>query len=220
MLLGKHGTPKPLQLALIVACATIVLLVVIVTFLSWRQFEQDRTAASQGTATAEMEKSLTAIYGAEVRTTIETFESRWLSLEAHTNPSLQSELATGPYLDYWGYARQGSAIYDEPVWLVTRSATVQRLAVLEHGSDRIKAVAHVVIVSDEITPKGVFKQSLAPDLMCGVYVFVRESDTWKLAAYFNATDPRYVDRDWSEAPDWLKRIIGDLPSEAVRDCNT
>jgi len=174
----------------------------------------------QGTATAEMEKSLTAIYGVEVRTTIEGFESRWLSLEAHTNPSLQSELATGPYLDYWGYARQGPAIYDEPVWLVTRSAMVQRLAVLEHTNDRFKAVAHVVIMSDEITPRGVFKQSLAPDSMCGIYVFVREADTWKLTAYFNATDPKYVDRDWNEAPDWLKQIIGDLPSEAVRDCDS
>ena len=56
---------------------------------------------------------------------------------------------------------------------------------------------------------GVYMESLPPIKICGIYVFVRDDDIWKLAGFFNTADPR----DWDYAPDWLKDIIGELPDQ-------
>lgn len=215
---GKRNTRRPLIILAFSAFVILALTMTAAGYLVWRLTQQDRKASLQATATSEAERFLTETYGREVQATIENFESGWLSLETHKNPGIESELATGPYLDYFGLARKGQAIYDEPSWLITKSATVTRVRVLEYSPERFKAVAHVIAMIDEITPKGEFKQSLPPNRSCGLYVFAREDGKWKLAAYFNATDLRYVDRDWREAPDWLRQIIGDLPSEAVSGC--
>ena len=158
-------------------------------------------------ATAEVERSLAGAFGVEVRSTIENFASRWSSLDAHLDPSIQSELATGPYLEYYGLARKGTALYEEPFWLITRSAIVVSFRVLEYSAGRFKAVGCVVKLTDETDTAGVFRKSLPAYESCGVYVFVREENTWKLAGFFNTADPR----DWDYAPDWLKEIIGELP---------
>lgn len=160
-------------------------------------------------ATAEAERALTVVYGVEARNTIENFESKWLGFEAHRSPATQSGLATGPYLEYWGYAREGTALYNEPSWRITRSAFVKSVRVLEYNPERFKAVACVIKNSDEVTQEGVVNETLSPLEICGVYVFVRQDSVWKLAGFFNTADPR----DWDHAPDWLKQIIGELPSQ-------
>jgi hypothetical protein len=66
---------------------------------------------------------------------------------------------------------------------------------------------------DEVTPQGEFKRSLPPAKSCGVYVFVREDDVWKLATYFDMSVPQDIDRDWRDAPAWSKQLIGDLPRD-------
>lgn len=170
--------------------------------------------ATSRQATAGARRLLTETYGAEVQAVIENFERRWLSLESHKDPSIQSELATGPDLDYWGYARKGKALYDEPFWLITKSAVVKRLQVLEYSPEQIKAVARVIKLSDKITPREEFIESMPPYESCGVYVFVHKDNVWKLATYFDMTVSRDIERDWAREPDWSKQLIGDLPHDA------
>jgi hypothetical protein len=176
-------------------------------------FGTDQRATSESLqVTVTAETSLTETHGVEVCDVIENFELQWGSLEAHRNPSVQSELAIGPFLHYWGYARMGEAIYDEPFWLVTTSATVKNVRVIEYSSERFRAVASVARRVDKTTTEGVIIESSLPRGHCEIYVFVRANNTWKLAGSF-LTDgpPQDVERDWRDAPDWLKDIIGELP---------
>lgn len=161
--------------------------------------------------------SLTESHEEEARLAIENFELRWYSLEAHKEPSIQSEVATDPYLHYVGYAREGKAIYDEPSWLIIKSVVIDGLTVLEYTDNRLKITAHIVRQIDEITPQGELRQSLPAVKSCGVYVFVRESNAWKLAGLFDMTNINNVLRDWRDAPDWLHQIIGDLPQSGCAD---
>lgn len=204
--IGQHVRPLSWLLCLILAGLLFQL------FACQGLFNSDtdhQTTPSDFQATAEAERVLIVEHGSEVRSQIENFESRWFSLEAHLDPGIQSELATGPYLEYFGNARQGASLYDEPFWLVTTAAVVGNLRVLEYSPERFKAVACSVETTDKMTTDGVFIESLPPLDICGVYVFVREDDKWKLAGFFNTADPR----DWNYAPNWLKEIIGDLPNE-------
>jgi hypothetical protein len=158
------------------------------------------------------EAYLTDTYGDEVSGVIETFEGKWLSLEAHVNPAMQSELATEPYLEIYGYARMGDAIYDEPFWLATTSAKALTVRVVEYTPERFKAVASVARTYDKTTTEGEIIAPSQSNGVCGVYVFVREDDTWKLSGLFlTGGPPDEVAREWGRAPRWLKDIIGDLP---------
>jgi hypothetical protein len=176
-------------------------------------FDGSQRAASESLqATATAEAALTVTYGPEVSSIIENFEMQWRSFEAHVDPSVQSELATGPFLDYWGYARRGEAIYDEPFWSVITFADVEHIRVLEYGPKYSKAVASVSRVFNDVTPEGKIIRSSRPGGRCGIYVFTHKDSAWKLAGFF-LTDgpPQDVERDWRDAPDWLKDIIGELP---------
>jgi hypothetical protein len=168
--------------------------------------------------TAEAERSLTTKYGVEVGSAIENFEIKWSALESIRNPSIQAEVATGRFLDYFGNARHGDAVYQEPFWLITRSATVTRVRVLEYTAERFRAIACVTGSIDKTDTKGVTQESLPPYKIRGVYVFVKENNRWKLAAFFDTTDPKRSLRDWDYAPDWLKQAIGDLPDLVDNDC--
>jgi len=167
---------------------------------------------ASATATAAAEAFLTQTYGAEVTSAIEGFESRWFSLDAHVDPAVQSKIATGLYLEYFGYARAGAALYDEPFWLVTTSAEVKKVRVVEYSPERFKAVASVVRMYNKTTTEGEIIELARSDTVCAVYVFVREDQTWKLAGLFlTGGTSEEVAREWSRAPGWLKEIIGDLP---------
>lgn len=172
--------------------------------------------ARQATATAEA--LLTEEHGAEVRRVIEDFQMRWHGLEAHVDPSIQAEVATGPFLRCHGNAGYGEAIYDEPFWLVITSAKVKNVRVLEYSPECFKAVASVARTVDKIRPDGTVLESSLPAGHCGIYVFVREDGVWKLAGFF-LTDPPLDDvvRDWHDAPAWLKEIIGELPEGELCD---
>jgi hypothetical protein len=175
----------------------------------------DQSATSESLqATKETETQLTETYGAEVRSVIERFELQWGSLEAHTDPSIQSQVATGPYLEYFGYARLSEAIYAQPFWLITTSASVEKVRVLEYGPVRLKAIAGVVREVAEVTTGGEPKQSRGTLRICGIYVFAREDTIWKLVGFFRIIgDPEEVTSTWEDSAPWLKDIIGGLPDE-------
>jgi len=159
-------------------------------------------------ATVTAEALSTEMHEAEVRSAIENFELRWYSLEAHKNPSIQSQLVAEPHLNLgWG-----EEVYDEPFWLVITSAKVEEIQVLEYSLERFKAVAFVARTFDKTTTEGTIIESLLPSGRCGVYVFVHEDSSWKLAGLFVLMGtPQEIERDWNYAPDWLKETIGELP---------
>ncbi len=155
---------------------------------------------------------MTQTSGAKVSSVIENFEMRWSSLEANLNPAIQSEVATGPYLEHFGYARDGEAIYDEPFWLVIMSAEVRKVRVVEYSPERFKAVASVARTYNKTTTEGEIIDSGLSYPVCAVYVFVREDQTWKLAGLFlTGGTSEEVAREWDRAPGWLKETIGGLP---------
>ena len=131
----------------------------------------DSTPASVS-ATSTAKASLTMAHEAEVRSAIEGFELRWHSLEAITNPQIESEVATGPYLEFRGNAHLGDSIYDEPFWLVIKSVEVRSLRVLEYSPERFKALASVDRWFDKTTTEGVVIESSIPSGLCGIYVFL------------------------------------------------
>jgi hypothetical protein len=167
-------------------------------------------------ATAAAETSLTGMYGTEVRAAIENFETKWYSLEEHLDPEIQSQIATGEFLRQFGHTYNSSKPFGEPYGLLTKSAVVVSVRVLEYGPQRFKAVAGVVEQTDQVTPQGEFTKSLPFRKFCGVYVFLKEENIWKLAAFFDITDSNTVARDWENASVTLKPIVGDLPES---DCN-
>ncbi len=167
-------------------------------------------------ATYEAETTLTGKYGAEVRGAIENFEKKWFSREEQLDPGIQSEIATGNFLRTFGHTEDKAKPFGEPFGLVTQSAVVVGVRVLDYSLERFKAIASVIKQTDEVTPEGEFKKARPYRKFCGVYVFLREDNLWKLAAFFDITDLDHLDRDWSLAPPDLKETIGDLPSS---DCN-
>ena len=156
-------------------------------------------------ATRQAETQLTLVHGAQVRDLIEKHEAQWFSLDAYRDPSIQGELASGRYLDFWGLA--GFDVADEASWYVTTSAFARSITVLEYNIQRIKATACVIREVVEILPNEEPVGPLPPRDWCGVYVFSKEDTTWKLVGYFNLLDRRH----WEYAQPWLKEIIGDLP---------
>jgi hypothetical protein len=168
--------------------------------------------------TAEAEESLTTTHGVEVGSAIESFEIKWSALESIRNPSIQSEVATGPFLDYFGNARHGDAIYQEPFWLVTRSVTVTSVRVLEYTIEGFRAIACITKSLDETNTEGVVQKSLSPYKFRGIYVFVKDNNRWKLNAFFDTTDPKKSLRDWDYASDWLKQAVGNLSGMIDKDC--
>lgn len=154
---------------------------------------------------------LTVEHGSEVSQAIERFEQKWLSQEAHLNPIIQSQVATGEELKFFGLSKDKLAL--EPYWLVTESATASDVIVLSYNSQRFKAFAHVTKQIYKTTPQGLITDSLKPYDYCSVYVFIKESNVWKLQAFLNLAQRR--DYEQGGRFSWYGQILGDLPSETI-----
>jgi len=112
-------------------------------------------------ATAEAEAFLTETYGMEVSNVIENFESQL----------------------------RGGGTGGRPLWYTTL-ASVKSARVLEYSTERFKAVADVMREMAEETAGGEFIAGSEESIRtCGVYVFVREDDTWKLVGHLPRTCP-------------------------------
>jgi hypothetical protein len=168
--------------------------------------------------TADAENKLTIDHGEEVRSAIGKFETNWLTLASIRNPSLQSEIATGKYLEYFGVAREGKSIFDEPFWLITKSATVTSVRVLEYNADQFKAIACVKSLVIKTNTNGKIMDYLPPHDFRGIFIFSRENNVWKLSDYLETTNPDNALYTWDTTPDWSKKLIGDFSTEVDQDC--
>lgn len=141
----------------------------------------------------------------EVADTIVSFETLWLSEQSHRDPIFQTELAKGKYLEQMRYAN--SNIQNELEWLVTEKAELEKLQLIEYSEQRFKAEACVKKSGKKIHPDGTVVGTFSDVQACGIYVFVKSEDRWKLLGYINTMDSR----TYEHAPDWLKEIIGEVP---------
>lgn len=197
----------------------LVLLLVAAAVASYIAISHWHIVSASATATAEAVVLLDEAHGSEVKNTIENLESKWFAFAAYKDPSVQANLATSRYLRDSGSAVRPADLLGESSWLVTKSASVMTVRVLEFTVNRFKALARVQRAVDSVSPQGEVLESLPLQYYCSVYVFVWEDEKWKIAAYFNATQTRYVERDWRDASDWLRQIIGDLPEETISYCD-
>jgi hypothetical protein len=94
------------------------------------------------------------------------------------------------------------------------------MRLLEYSAIRFKALAYVIEAVDRILPQGNLVDTLPLHRVCGVYAFSKDGGKWKLAAFFDATETQYIDRDWRNMPNWQKQIIGDLPDQTTYFCDS
>jgi hypothetical protein len=143
----------------------------------------------------------------EVSSVIADFESLWLSEQSHKDPAFQAELATGEYLDHLGYVN--AHIESEVEWWVTNAAELKSLQLIEYEQQRFKAEACVLKSGRKIRPNGDFIGLFSDVRVCGIYVFVKPENKWKLLGFLNNMDSRSYER----TPDWLREIIGEIPQK-------
>lgn len=186
------------------------------------QFEKESAIASAtssviSTATAEAEAQLVEHYGAEISDLIETFAVQWLSFERLKDCDANSTLVTEQFLDTGG----GLCLSR---WLVgpaadstiTKSAAVRQMRVLEYAPDRFKALVTLDRVMQKVNVvTGAAVEPATTDVNCGIYIFVREDDIWKLDFFFWTHDSRTardtIIREWRLATEMVGEAIGELP---------
>lgn len=143
----------------------------------------------------------------EVSNVILNFEMLWLSEKSHRDPIFQAELATGEYLDRLSYIN--SNVQNEVEWFVTDMAELASLRLIEYDQQRFRAEACVTTSGRKIHPNGDLLGLFSDVRVCGIYVFVKIENIWKLLGFLNNMDPR----NYEHAPDWLKEIIGEIPQK-------
>lgn len=203
---------------LILCCTTIALvgcaaLAYVVLRPKWEEYNAHVEAYE---ATVEAERALTQAHGDEVREVIEQYNARVGGFDTAKDPSLLSELATGPYLEYLRDA--GESLSDAPSWYVTSSVHVEGVRVLEYTPDRFRAIGCGVLQIDRVTSTGQVMKTLPPSEFWAIFVFVREDGAWKAVAALDTIIRDTFARDWEYVPDWMKDELGDVPSDMYKGC--
>jgi hypothetical protein len=190
---------------LAVSCLAVIIITRILLKVEQQQFESIQ-------ATRNAERQLTDIYGPEVEVAIYNFEVARHSLGARKDPGIRAEVATGPYLEFWNRVSDDEGTGEEPMWLVAAHTSITKVLVYEYSPERFKAGACLRKDLKKVRPDGTFVEDVSLGDHCGIYVFERVEGSWKLAGYFFTSLPySSIKRDWSQLPEWLQEILGDLP---------
>jgi len=160
------------------------------------------------------ELQLTREHGQEATRALDGFLSIWLSVEADSNPLLLADVAMSPYVDSLiSPTPENGGICGLDECRVTKSFSIEGVRVLDYAQDRFKIIACVTENLEQVTPQGEYIAELPPDEYRTIYVFGKQGDSWKLEGAFELSDDTdHIYRDWAYSPDWLKAIIGELPS--------
>ncbi|MBN1452133.1 MAG: hypothetical protein JW963_14040 [Anaerolineales bacterium] len=175
------------------------------------------TSSVISTATADAEVQLAERYGVEISDLIETFDVQWHSFERLKDCDANSTLVTEQFLDTGGglcLSRWlvGPAAYST----ITKSAAVRQMRVLEYAPDRFKALVTLDRVMQKVNVvTGAAVEPTTTDVNCGIYIFIREDDVWKLDFFFWTHDFQVardtIIREWSFATEEVGEDIGELP---------
>ena len=141
---------------------------------------------NESKATSQAIEAFTRDYGEEVSRIIESYMLQEGSLDAHHNPDILKELMTGERL----LLRPKLDLENEPYWVVTKSANVDHIRVIEYYPNHIKAIACLTIIYERRSvPEGGLLETYPETEFCALYIFVLEGENWKLNANFDTTNP-------------------------------
>ena len=203
-------SPYSLRLILVFLILVLISLCVSITAGLFKA-EQLRTKTKN--ATREASQHLLVVHGQEVGAAIENFEVKWHSLEARKEPKILSDIAAGRYLEQRLETVQDS-FPDQGEWQIIESAIMKRLHIYEFDSEHFKAGACLEEKIIYVNSDGEFLRLVSHGESCGIFVFVWQDNTWKMAGFFYTNLPySSIRRDWYQLPSWLKDIMGDLPDE-------
>jgi hypothetical protein len=161
--------------------------------------------AIESTRTAE--QILTLGYGDEIRSLIEAYFMKSLSLAVQKEPDTRSEFETGPHL---------KAMFPfttpEPVtrFHIATSVALDEIHVLEHTPSKIRAIGCGKVFTDEVSFDGDYIKTNTPFSIMQIFVFVREDNAWKVFTRYDFGDTKGAIRDWAYVSDEEKQAIGDL----------
>ncbi len=166
-----------------------------------------RKMPNQEEVKSTQEETLTKIYGNSVSSIIKHYYLTSDSLESYQNPATLSDVVTGKLLEYFLNSSTKSSTY-----LVAKSVDIKAVHVLEYTSTRIKTIACGNLLYDRMTSSGSYIESVRPIYFNSVSVFLKENETWKLAAQFDFSDPTATPLEMKGLEQWEKDYIGDLQS--------
>ncbi len=202
--------PRSLKLAIALLILVLIGLCISITA---NLFKTEQLHTKTRNATREASQRLFAIHGQEVGDAIENFEVGWHSLDVRREPETLSNIATGRYLEQRLETVQDS-FPEQDEWQVVESAVIKRLYIYEFDLARFKAGACLEEKRIDVNSGGEFLRSVSHGESCGVFVFVSENGTWKMAGFFYTNLPySSIHRDWHQLPSWLKDIMGDIPDD-------
>ncbi|HSH01390.1 MAG TPA: hypothetical protein VLL52_02655 [Anaerolineae bacterium] len=177
----------------------------------WQPNQRD-TARNAREATRSAQTNLTIHYGEQISEIIYQYELERLSPETDENPERLANFATGHHLEFLQKLKNLSIEEGINFRLSSSPERVKHIRVLDFELSIFKAIACLDMSYQRFSLDGIqLSQSTIP--RCGIYVFFYENDYWKLAAYFETTDPSNIYRDWQFVEDWEKEIIGELPND-------
>jgi hypothetical protein len=154
------------------------------------------------------ETALTASYAEEVRSIIEANRLRTSSLEVQLDPNLYEEVATGPWFELLQSTHEHAE--DQSSFMVIQSISFREVRVLKYAASEFRAVACGTWEWEEVSASGETIRSYPIGYFKAVYVFIRDGNEWKLAAWVDFGDADGTLRDWDYVDDDTKAQIGDI----------
>jgi hypothetical protein len=177
---------------------------VCVVALVWLSAETSTASDNQA---QETETALAELYGDEVRLSIAHYWTMLGSIEARRNPDVIYSVATGELADLLVEAYKNVNYSNEPYLLLTTAVEIRKLRVVEFASQRFKSIACVKESINRVVPIDAHLLDSYQTDRCYLFVFLNQDQVWKAAGYVDIDDPQ----SYASAPEWLKRIIGDIP---------
>jgi hypothetical protein len=179
---------------------------------------QESTPNLTPTPTVETTDELTAQYGDEVSAIIENFEIDGHTLKMYRDPSYHTEVYTGPYLEYIdGYYLS----FDESTLCpIVSQAAVTKIKVVEYSDEKILALACVTEEKLDLNYEGKLIVQEPLSTVNGAYVFLKVDGVWKLANFFDMSNPETAKLEYGMMEDDLRQITGDYASLTGMDCGS
>lgn len=153
------------------------------------------------------EANITADQKEEAISVIEHFHMQVGSFEAQQDPSLLSEVLTGPLLEAQLIPLENqtrTSLY------VTSGITLGEVRIPEYSSSRLISIACGSIYRNRVSSDGALIESLEPSSFKNIYVFIREDGIWKVAVSYSLADADTLFRDLEHAANWEKEYSDDL----------
>lgn len=153
----------------------------------------------------EVVQTLTMLHEDEARSAITVYFTKVGSPEFRNDTERLSEIATGYFLTQLILTAPTSSFFS------FHNVNVEEVRVLEYTTDTLKVIGCGTHDIDEVTLAGDFIKSIPLRDFRGIFVFMKENRTWKLADAYDFMDINGGLRDWEYVSEQRKETIGKLP---------